>query len=199
MGYNLFVIRKAEQKDLSRIFEIYNKVKLDRNKLGDSVYETSVQKNGFLLGLDTSENISKQIDEAYDFVVYEENEKILGSLLADHRDEQKFYDDEYKTWFFPELKDYYYHDPKAMTLATIAVDPQHTGKGVATELLKYLENRLKSEDFEYLFSIITLAPLTNCPTTLWHSKNGFKRFAMGRPRRLFDLDNYSAVLLFKKL
>lgn len=193
------MIRNAIKKDVEGIFKIYEKVKLDRSKIGHIDYETSIQKNGFLLGLDTKENLLKEIVESYKFLLKEEDGEILGYLIADHSEDQKFYDDEYKTWFFPELKDLYYNNSKGMTIAAVAVNPEVSGKGVATELLKALEEKLKKENYEYLFSIVTLAPLTNCPTIIWHTKNGFKRFAMGAPRRLFELDNYSAVLLFKKL
>src|SRR3990170_4403071 len=193
------MIRSATPDDLGSIVKIYNKVRLDRKKLGNIRYETELQKNGFLLGIDTPEKILEEIKETYDFLVEEKNGKISGYLVANHRDHQKFYDDEYKTWFDLELKDFYYNNPKGMTIATLAVDPSFTGKGVATKLLKFLEENLKKEDFKYLFSIVTLAPITNCPTIIWHTKNGFRRFAMGRPRRLFDLDNYSGVLFYKKL
>lgn len=193
------MIRIARKGDIDHLVELYNKVKLDRNKLGNRDYDAEIQKRGFLLGLDKKETLLEQIENAYGFLIEEGYGKVLGYLIADHREEQKFYDDEYKTWFDPALKNYYYHNPKGMTIALVAVNPEVSGKGVATELLETLEERLKKESFEYLFSIITLAPLTNCPSVVWHTKNGFKRLAMGRPRRLFELDNYSGVLLYKKL
>jgi len=191
-------IRRATESDIDGVMLIYEQVKLDRAKLGDNGYEARVQKEGFLLGLDDRENYQKLLTEAYSFLVAEENDKVVGYLVADHRD--KFYDDEYKTWFDQKYKDIYYNDPLAMSLATIATDPSMPGKGVATALLKVLEEKLKGEGFKYLYSIITMAPLTNCPTIVWHTKNEFKRLAMGRPReRFFDLDWYSGVLLYKFL
>lgn len=193
------MIRKAKHEDLDDLMAIYQQVKLDRSKLDDQEYETEIQKRGFLLGLDTPETFLKQIDIAYEFLVNEREGKILGYLIADHREEEKFHDDKYKTWFDSKLKDFYYHDPMGMTIASIACIPEESRKGIATGLLKFLENRLKKEKYQYLFSIVTLAPITNCPTIVWHAKNGFKRLAMGKPRRLFDLDNYSGVLLHKNL
>ncbi len=192
-------IRKAMLEDLPRIRGIYNKVKLDRTKVGEPSYEAEIQKKGFLLGTDDPHRLEEELENAFELLVAEKSGNIEGYLIADHRDEQKFYDDEYKTWFDMELKDFYYKDTKGMTLATIAVDPNSFQKGVASQLLNFLETQLKKENFKYLFSIVTAAPLTNCPTIIWHTKNGFKRLAMGRPRKLFDINNYVGILLYKKL
>ncbi len=190
-------IRKATIEDLDPIFAIYQRVALDRSKLGDVSYESQVQKNGFLLGLESKDDYQQLIHEAYQFLVAEDNGSLLGYIIADHR--EKFYDDEYKTWFDEELRGIYYTSSHAMTVAGIAVDPNSDKKGVATQLLQILEQQLIAEGFTHLYSIITLAPLTNCPTIVFHSKNGFKRIAMGRPRPLFDLENYSGALLSKSL
>ena len=192
------MIRKAEEKDLEQLLDIYSRVALDRSRLGDLAYETQIQKEGFLLGIDSEEDYRKQLSEAYSFLVFEDNGKILGYLIADHR--EKFYDDEYKTWFDHNLKEIYYRSPQAMSLSTLATKPNSFQKGVATALLNHLQNQLRKEGYQYLYSIITLAPLTNCPTIVWHTKNGFTRLAMGKARgKLFDLPWYSGVLLYKRL
>lgn len=194
------MIRKATQNDLDGIIAIYNAVKLDRSKLGDVAYETQIQKNGFLLGLDDAGTFTKEINDAYAFLVSIENNKVVGYLIADHSDDQKFYDDQYKTWFDEDLKDFYYQNPKGMTIASLAVDPDFGHKGIATALLHVLEEQLVKESFEKLFSIITVGPLTNCPSIIWHTRHGFQRLAMGRPRKnLFNLAWYSGILMYKAL
>lgn len=193
------MIRKFEKKDFNSIVSIYDSVKLDRSKLGDFKYCASVQQNGFLLGLDSSDDIKKEIERSYITLVYEEDGEVKGYLIADNSEDQKFMDDEYKFWFDAKLKDCYYNNPKGMSISSVAVDPGFFGKGVATELLKELENELKNKSYEYLFSIIPLAPLTNCSSLVWHTKNGFSRLATGKPRRLWELDNYVGVLMYKKL
>ncbi|MFA7301541.1 MAG: GNAT family N-acetyltransferase [Candidatus Shapirobacteria bacterium] len=192
-------IRKFELSDLDQIYGIYQKVSLNRNKIGNSEYETLIQKNGFLLGLDTKEDLEKEIDKANYVTVAEENNIIVGYLIADDSDDQKFNDDEYKTWFDNDLKTIYYYNQKVMTLATIAVDPEYGGKGVGKILFEELIQWLKNNNYEYIFSIMTMAPLTNCATVLWHTKMGYKRLAMGRPRKLFNLENYVGILMYKKL
>lgn len=192
------MIRKATPDDLEKLLAIHNKVRLDRSQLGNPQYEAHIQKTGFLLGIDEPHSLEEELEGAYQFLVAEEDGEVKGFLIADHREEQKFYDDEYKTWFDLELKDTYYKSEKGMTVAVVAVDPDYAGKGIATEMLKHLEDQLSQEGFEYLFSIVTMAPLTNCSSLIWHTKNGFKRLAIGVPRKLFELDNYAAVLFYKK-
>ncbi len=192
-------IRQATSDDLRQLKDLHEKLQLDLNKLGETSYDTEVQKKGFMLGTDGVHDMAEELTKAYKFFVAEDNGIILGFLIADHRKEQKFYDDEYKTWFDADLKDFYYNNDKGMTLATILVDPDSTKKGVATELLNKLEENLKQNNFEYLFSIVVVAPVTNTPSIIWHTKQGFKRLAMGRPRRLFELDNFVSVLLYKEV
>lgn len=192
-------IRDAHSADLQQIQDLHDKVKLDLSRLGESEYDAEIQKKGFLLGTDDAHDMPEELKNAYKFLVAEDNGIILGYLIADHRKEQKFYDDEYKTWFDKELKDYYYSNPRGMTIATIVVDPESTKKGIATSLLNNLEGTLKENDFEYLFSIVVVAPVTNCPSVIWHTKRGFKRLAMGRPRKLFELENFVSILLCKPL
>lgn len=191
------MIRKASQNDLASIFELYQSLALDRKKLSNTDYQTSVQTGGFLLGLENENDIKKLIDEACMFLVYEDEGEILGYIIADHRD--KYYDDEYKTWFDLEAKEKYYNSPQSMTLATIGVKKDKNKKGIATSLLKELQNILRKNNYKYFFSIVTIAPITNIPSIVFHTKNGFQRIAMGRPRKLFDLDNYSAILFYKPI
>jgi GNAT superfamily N-acetyltransferase len=196
---NSFSIRKATLGDLDSLNTIHASVILDRSQLKDVAYQADIQNKGFLLGTDDPHDIAEEISNAHQFLVAEEENKLLGYAIADHREEEQYYDDEYKTWFDLSLKELYYNSPKAMSLSTIATDPSIIKKGVATSLLKSLEEQLLGEEFTHLFSIVSIAPLTNCPSLLWHTRNGFQRLAMGKPRRLFELDNYSAILFYKEL
>lgn len=191
-------IRKARESDIEEIWNIYQKVKLDRNRLGDSEYETKIQRKGFLTGLDSKEDIANQINNSWLFLVAEEDKKIVGYTVLDQTREYK--DDEYKTWFDMSMKDIYYSNPKILAIMSLAVDPDHSDKGVASGLFQHLEQTAKSFGFEYLFTVITVSPVTNCPMISWRTKVGFKRLAMGRPREeLFGLKWYSSLLMYKKL
>ncbi|HZZ98541.1 MAG TPA: GNAT family N-acetyltransferase [Candidatus Saccharimonadia bacterium] len=193
------MVRLATKDDVATLEIIHEAVTLNRTKIDDPIYAEAIQRKGFMLGNDSPHAIEHEIEQAYCAVVCERNGNIVGYSFADVRIEQKFSDDEYKTWFDLKLKDLYYNDPKIITLADVVVHPDFAGQGIATEMLGFVADKLKTEQFTHLFSIVTIAPLTNTASLLWHTKRGFHRLSMGRPRRLFELDNYAGLLLYKKL
>ena len=194
------MIRQYQNVDFEQIITIYNTTKLNRSRLDNPQYVSRIQRDGFLLGVDNSAEIKSEIDGSLQTLVYEDNSKILGFIIADHSKKQQYIDDEYKTWFDTGLKTAYYQDTVSMTLATVAVDPNSLQKGIASQLLDSLEIFLREKKYKYLFSIICMSPLTNCASIVWHSKQGFKRLAMSRPRpQLLNLEWYSSVLFYKKI
>lgn len=150
-----------------------------------------------MLGLDTNEDLKNEFERSNIVFVAEDMGKVIGYIVADTNIDQKFINDEYKTWFDDDLKSIYYNNPQVITLASIAVDPEYSSKGVTKLMYSKLSEWLLENNFEYLFSIVTVAPLTNFPTILWHTKMGFKRLAMGRPRELFGLKNYVVFYCIK--
>jgi L-amino acid N-acyltransferase YncA len=193
------MIRKATLQDLDSIDLLYKQMSIDRLRLDESKYSTSIQQNGFLLGSTDRSSLERKVKDSYEFLVTEEENKIVGFLIANHLEEEKFYDDEYKTWFNASIKYFYLHNPKGMSIDYIVVDPNWSGQGLATQMLNKLAQRLSSESYEKLFSIITISPITNCPSLIWHSKNGFKRLAMSKPREMFGFDWHAGILLYKDL
>ncbi|MDQ3099300.1 MAG: GNAT family N-acetyltransferase [bacterium] len=191
------MIRNTTINDLESLDTIKNKVKLDPARLDDCEYQYTIQKTGFLLGSDEIYDAKALLNKAEEFLVLEEGNKIKGFISCDHED--KYLDDEYKTWFSEDAKSIYYSDPKATSIYAVAVDLECAQSGVASSLLGALEQRLMQKGFRYLFSIVTMSPVTNCPSLLFHSRNNFKRVAMGRPRELFGLKNFASVLLMKEL
>src|SRR5438309_2228175 len=141
------MIRNATTDDFEQLFNIYQKLSINREKLEETRYQAVVQRDGFLLGIDDNESFKKLINEAFCFLLAEEDNKIIGFIIADHRD--KFIDDEYKTWFDPESKNIYYKSPNATTISAVAVDPQASSKGVASSLLSELENKLLEKQIQY--------------------------------------------------
>jgi N-acetylglutamate synthase-like GNAT family acetyltransferase len=191
------MIRKATQKDLDSIYQLYLCIALDRSRLSDVAYQASIQNNGFLLGREDEKHFEKLIDESIQFLVSEDKNTINGYIVADHRD--KYRDDKYKTWFDQTAKERYYSSPQSVSIESLGVKKENFRTGVATVLLRELEKQLKGKGYHYLYSIVTMTPFTNYPSVSFHSKNGFQRISVGRPRRLFDLDNYSSALYFKLL
>lgn len=191
------MIRNATLVDYQAIENIHDKSIIDLEHLSDPQYQYRIQRTGFLLGTDEGITTTQLINNNEEFLVYEADDKVVGYLSCSH--EEKFIDDEYKTWFNSELRKIYYNDPHATCMYTISVDSKIHNMGVATELLNELINRLRSKGFTHLFSIVTISPVTNIPSLLWHTKNGFIRIAMGKPRTLFKIDHYAAVLLCRQL
>lgn len=191
------MIRAAQLSDLSQIWHIYQSVTLDRSRMDDPAYQYQLQKNGFLLGQDTRVDLQRLIIEADLFLVSVDGDQLNGYIIADKSD--TFQDDEYKTWFDETVKDIYFNSPSIMCIHTLAVNPDSNHTGVASQLLAEFEQQLKLKGITHLFSIITLGPLTNCASLLFHTKRGSKRLAVSRPRRMFELDHYASVLLYKQL
>ncbi len=190
-------IRLAKTDDLPQLFDLYKGSILDRELLYDRNYRYRVQKDGFLLGLDTKKDLEQLIADSGLFLVSEEQSEILGYVITNHSVE--FLDDKYKTWFDEEIKTVYYKSPKSISIHTLAVHPNYRSTGVASRLLLELEKTLKEQGIKYLFSVISLSPLANRASLLFHTRHCFKRLAMSSPRKLFELDNYSSVLMYKKI
>lgn len=190
------MIRNATTEDVKSLFRLYKRVSLNKEKLSDPLYRASIQRSGFLLGGDTEEDMKRLIEQSVCFLVYEQRANILGFAIASTEKEYK--DDQYKIWFDKNIKQIYYRNT-SVSLLSIAVDPEVSGKGVAGKLLYVLEQKLKLQEFCYLFPVIAISPITNCPSFVFHEKHGFERIATGIPRKLFGLCHYASVLLYKKL
>jgi N-acetylglutamate synthase-like GNAT family acetyltransferase len=188
------MIRKAVEEDIEVIYKIYLEQALDYTKLNDTEYLAQVERNGFVLGLDKIEEFEEQITGAKMFLVHEEDGQILGFAIADNRD--KFQDNENKIWFDPEIKKNYFNE-KMMTLTNIAVGKNSFKKGVGRALLEHIEKELKQSGYQYLFSIITISPILNSASVIFHTRNGFKKTAMIKPSKLGELENYVPMLFYK--
>ena len=189
------MIRKATVTDINFIFEIYSSYCIDEKRVDHADYQYEIQKTGFLLGLNNKKTIKDLIKTADLFLVDDYNTKIRGYVIFNK--EKDFKDDNFKIWLDISSKKRYYNDPSAISIYEIAINKEYKAKGVASELLIRSEQILKKKGIKIIYSIVTIAPLTNCPSLLFHHKNGFRRVAMGIPRTLFKLKNYSSILFEK--
>ncbi len=172
-------------------------ISLNRELLYDKNYRYRIQKEGFLLGLDTKDDLQQFISDDNLFLVYENDHQLRGYLMIDYK--KDFLDDEYKMWFDGNGKHLYYDLSLGASLNTVAVDRSSREKGIAFQLLSEAEQQLKKTGVKNLFSIITSAPITNCASLLFHTKMGFNRLAVSKPRKMFELDNYCSTLLYKAI
>lgn len=181
--------------DAPQLQQLHGKFVLDTNRLNDDKYEADVQKNGFTVSAGEG-SIRGRIQASHLLLVDVEDSRILGYI--DVNPETYFPEDaDNIIWFCEALKHTHYHDKHAIVLHHIAATT--SGKGVATRLLEDALTRLKSQGYQHLFSIVTTAPVTNCASVIWHTRNGFSRACVSLPDDLFGLKNYQSVLFYRSI
>jgi len=191
------MIRKACINDIDAIWELYEKNTLNISRVDDIEYATSIQKNGFIVFQGTKMEVQERISSSRIFDIFEDT-AIAGFIDVD----KKIYfpeDADNIVWSSDILKNIYFHDEKAICLHFIAVDCTYKEKGVAKQLFNNAFEVLKNEGFKHIFSIVTLSPLTNCPSVIWHSKMGFRRVCITMPIDLFGLKDYMSLLFYKEI
>jgi L-amino acid N-acyltransferase YncA len=196
-GYMMTMVRKARLADLNQVISIYQSWCINRDKLDDYKYCAELQKRGFLLGLDDRDTYQRLIDKARLFYVFVESRKVLGYAIFNQDIESE--DNRYKVWLDSEGRELYYNNSASVSIFEIAVRKDASRRGVASKLLKKAIVGLKSQGYRYLFSVVTVSPITNCSSIIFHEKHGFRRVATGVPTRLFDIDNYASILYCKVL
>ena len=101
-------------------------------------------------------------------------------------------------WTKRSSKEQYLAQPHAYIYG-IAVSPGTGRRGVATDLLRVVEEQAPERGASHLFSSVVTSPITNMPSMLFHEKHGFERWAVLQPCKLFDMDEYQSVLYAKNL
>jgi ribosomal protein S18 acetylase RimI-like enzyme len=162
-----------------------------------NVHDQGRAEGHFDLGRLSQEDIKKLIDDAFLFLVLEENSQIKGYCIAVK--EKEFHDTENKVWFDLRAKKLYYEDKGALTIEAIAVSPQFLHQGVGSALLSEVEKEMIINKMHYLFSIISISPIENKASVLFHEKHHFLKIAESKKKTLFEIENYSAALYFKEL
>ena len=145
------MIRKVKSSDLDSILAIYSFFCINRKKLRDYNYQFNLQKNGFLLGLDTRTTFKKLIGESELFLVDENRGEINGYIAFSS--DKEFRDDRYKIWLNIDMKEKYYLSDNTISIYEIAVAHKCHGKSVASALLKKSEKILAEKGFKELFSV----------------------------------------------
>lgn len=192
------MIRKATSEDIDSIWSIYSSIVFDVNKIDNHEYSSTAQKNGFIISESTKEEVASRITSSQDFQLYEEGGEIQGFLDIN---KETYFPEEADNiiWFDENLKEEYFHGNNNTALHLIALNQNARNKGIASSLFNTSLNKLKDSNLKYLFSIITIGPVTNCPSLVWHEKNGFKRVCVTMPIELFGLKDYMSLLLCKTI
>lgn len=194
------MIRKATVNDSQAILGILQSFVLDITQLGNPQYESKVQKQGIFVdnGDFTLEEINRRVVESIINNVWEENGKIVG--IVDVNREVYFPENaDNIIWFDEKRKENYYRSDKAVELHLIAVSSNYHGKGIATKLFVNALVKLKELGYTDLYSILMFGPVTDCPSIIWHAKNGFSRACVTMPIDLFGIKNYQSLLMHRRI
>jgi GNAT superfamily N-acetyltransferase len=188
------MIRQAQLEDYEDIEEIKNSLRLDIHNIKSPQYRYDIQRQGFLMPGDFSlDNLAQEVNHL--FLVYEENGKVLGYF---HVNDERMENDSGTHWYDPKLKKDYFSLPHAC-IGGLAVSPKNTRHLIATKLLEEGCKILKNQLYLNLFSFISVSPLMNIPSLLFHERMGFDRIMISDPESLFGLQNYQCFLYRKQL
>lgn len=138
------MIRAVEPKDYLECLEIYNYY----------ILNTSISFEIKKLTLEEYTNKINKIIEKYPFLVYEENNEILGFAYLDEFNFREAY--------------------KTTADLTIYLKPNKTKKGIGTMLYQKLEKLAINNNIYLIISLITAS---NTISQSFHKKNGFSFIA----------------------
>lgn len=188
------MIRKAGPADFEAVIQVREQLALDTGRLDDPVYRLQIQRSGFLLATDLSEEEFAASSANYELA--ERDGKIIGYIRLES--DQDISEDEIAHWNRPEMEEIYYTNPHAYVWG-IGVLPEAKGKGVAVGLLEVAEKRARAQAIPWLFSEIVAGPVTNIASMIFHEKNGFQRLATGKPREHAGMHGFYEILYAKQL
>lgn len=190
------MIRKAEKTDLDQIFHLYRENALDISRIDDLSYAAKAQADGFVVALEGREEVEKRIERNFLFHVYEEDNEIQGFIIIN----KEIYfpkGEDNIIWFDHTIKSNYFTGKDSITLHEIIVTRDYRERGIGKQLLESTSTALRENGYKHLFSIVTFAPVTNMPSVIFHTKNGFERACVTMPFDLFGMKNYMSVLFHK--
>jgi GNAT superfamily N-acetyltransferase len=187
------MIRSAVLDDFEEIVNIKKLLALNIKRLDDDSYKLDIEKNGFLIPSEyTEEEFFTDLTKV--FFVNEDHGKINAFIRID--DVQELRKATETDWIKHDLKEIYFSFPHAC-IGGIAVLPERAHSGIASQMLTAAEREIKSRGYKYLFSSVTSAPIKNYPSIRFHEKNKFEQIAITKPHVLFGIENYQSILFAK--
>jgi len=190
-------IRSAQPSDYSVIKKIHDTYLLDVSKIKHPFYLSDVQKQGFIVN--TGQNdLRDRISNSQIFDVIEKDNQIAGFIDINY---ELYFPPTASNiiWFSQKLKSLYFNSSKTTVLHNIITSPNFKQQGIARKLVTNSFNKLKKLGIKNIFSIVTTAPVTNCPSIIFHTNLGFSRACVTMPKTLFGLSNYQSLLFYKKI
>lgn len=191
------MIRSVKSEDVPVLFHSYQVSCLELSRIDDFDYLSVIQKVGFVIPGETQADFEKQAHDNRFFFLYEKDGRVVGFIRG--ASDKEFKDDENKTWFDLQMKDFYYHDNASYSVDLLIIDHSFHGIGIGSELLRHFEEQLRQNGYKYLFSTVRYLPVTNCASIIFHARNKFKRVAVGKPVDRDEIKNSGLFLYFKEL
>ena len=148
------MIRKAVQSDIQQIADIYDRL-ID--------YEAkTVSYTSWIKGVYPTRHEPETAVPLGTKYVYEENGKILASMILNHNQADAYYEMPWK---------YKAPDEKVQVIHTLCVDPDEKGKGIGKAMVNFAENFAKENGCDVI-RIDTCT--TNTPAQKMYEKLGFE-------------------------
>ncbi|MEG2283922.1 MAG: GNAT family N-acetyltransferase, partial [Bacilli bacterium] len=122
------IVRKAEEKDLNRINDIYNNLFDYENKNGSS---TNWQRGVYPSLKNAEEKLA-----ANELFVAEVNDEIIGSVVLNNEQLPEY--SKFK-WLFKAK------DNEVGVIHTLCMDPKYFGKGYASKIVKFSEDYFRNQ------------------------------------------------------
>ncbi len=165
-------IVSATLKDIDEIAELYDVL--------NDYLEMNTNYSGWIKGVYPVREVAEDALNENSLFVYKDNDKILGSIILNHHQEEAYFECE---WGVEA------NDDQVIVVHTLVVHPQYMKRGVSSKMLEF------AKDYAKLNNIKTIrldVAVQNEPAISLYEKLGFKYVAT------VDLGlNYEHLKLFR--
>ena len=191
------MIRKATQQDISGLYQVYKTVALDWDRLADKKYKRKIQTAGYLFGIESEQELAKELNSALFGLVYNDDNHLKGYVLLNQ--ETYFPEDAPNAiWIKPETKNDFFQKNRMATLYYVAVNPAYRREHIGTKLIREAEQRLIKQGVKCVYLIIQIHPIINAASVSFHAKLDYEAVCITSPIDM-RFKNYMSMLMYKQL
>ena len=185
------VMKIIEDSDLKQVVEISKLNLLDFSKISDEYYVENIKKTGFFIAPYTLNDLKN--DKNKILLGVKENNKIVAYIwISVGTDNHKY--DWYDQKFEREIS-----GQKIYNLKRIGAIKERTGLGLASELLKSVNEYLVDKSIKYLIASVAYNPVSNLASIGFLEKNGFEKVAISPKVSHYKFESYQCLLLAKRI
>jgi ribosomal protein S18 acetylase RimI-like enzyme len=185
------IVEVVNEFDLKQVVEISKLNLLDFSQISEVNYVENIEKTGFFIApynLDDLRNDRNKI-----LLGVKEDNKIVAFIwISVDTDNHKY------NWcdkkFEKEIS-----GQKIYNLKRIGVTKEKNGQGLASELLKSVNEYFFDKSIKYLLASVAYSPIKNLASIGFLEKNGFEKVAISPEVPHYKFDNYQCLLLAKRI